>query len=706
MRVLVVDTDAALRQKIVMLLTQYGFSVDTAATGPEALDLARRQPYEVVVTELRLEGMDGLEMLTRFKARYPGVGSVLMSAPPKEEVYLRALRCGAGDLLKKPFQGEALLKAVQEQSRKAQVVTDSPSAEAMRKMLLSALETIARSIDLAQVPGRPLQGMQPLGALALQLARELQWEEQQCEETMLATWIQAFSELPVESPFLIDYDQFPPSLLKILSHLAQPLTPGAPAESRLVAVVLALGRGDDFNHPELYDPELVEKIRLRPKSPYLQEGQHRRLILSRVSAMDSLSQRAEATSLLEQVVKSDLTSREAIRALLELTRISGKADSAVQAVNTSQRIGPILNAETCLEAGILLGQQHLSGAESFLQRASRFYRDGQVRHRQALCSLAQAAFGFSSLTGEALRNALEQLQSGPERELSSLHLDWLGPWLASLSDLEKIPEGLKLVAAWAHRDPSHEVPKALRSALKVLQGEDLGPRFSLRLMGPMELRHNNRRVPVQNWKSQKARWLFAYLAAHPQNTFQETELKAIAGESSLPWLLDCISSCLGTTSAVLVTENGLSLNPHLPIWTDLEQADLAFALAQMLQGAEAAAQYQRLVSLSRGTVLEDCPQPWVEDLRLRHHNRYLNSLQWLAQWWLQERRPAESLEYASQWMDVEPAQEMASVVAMDSLLALNRVEEALRLFERCKSNGEPGEALKAAHQRAILTLTS
>jgi CheY-like chemotaxis protein/DNA-binding SARP family transcriptional activator len=703
MRVLIAEADLGLRQKMVQLLVQHGFQVDTAATGQEAVEMVRRFPYTVVVTDLAFQGMDGLEALTRIKARYPSIGSLVTATAPNEECYLRVLRSGAGDLLKKPFRGEALLSAVQAQSRKANLGVQTGATDSYRQMLVAALESLARSLDLSLVPGRPLQGMLGLGLLAAQLAQERGLDPVRCQETQLATWICAFSELPVDSPFLIDYDQFPPSLLNLLIKTeAAELS----EESKLVEVVLALGRGDDLD-PSKLDPDLVDFVKNRPKQIQPQEGAQRRLLLARASALDWNTQQTEATSWLEQVVKADPASREGLRAAIDLTRLSGRAEPATQAVSLAQRIGPAITADTCLEAGIVLGQQGHASAESYLQRALRFYRDGLVKHRQALTSLAQGAFGYIDLSPELLNSSISALFGGPERELPYQHLPWLGPWLSSLQNLEAHPEAVRLLGSWLRQDPHHrsQLSSAVAAAIDQLSPEDFLPPIQLRLFGHSELRRHQKRIPAHTWKSQKARWLFAYLACHPQERFSEDQLQLVLGEISLPWLVECIHGCLGQEGYLQVVERSLGLNPAQPLWIDLEQCDLSFALAQMATGQEAVQQYRRVIHLSRGPLLEDCPLEWDEEMRQRHAPKYLAALQWLAEWWHQAGRPAEALEYAQNWHEADPMQQQATVIAMDSLLALNRVEEALRWFERSKTLSEPGEALRAAQQRAIQTLT-
>ncbi len=107
-RVLVADDEEAARRTLGEILTEDGYEVALAADGDEALRLVAQESPDVLLTDLRMPGMDGLELLTRVRAGYPEVAIVIMTAHGTIRSAVRALRDGAEDYLTKPIDVEEL----------------------------------------------------------------------------------------------------------------------------------------------------------------------------------------------------------------------------------------------------------------------------------------------------------------------------------------------------------------------------------------------------------------------------------------------------------------------------------------------------------------------------------------------------------------------------------------------------------------------
>jgi len=109
-RILIVDDDPGLRESLALVLAAEGYEVAAAADAEAALRLAEEAPTDVVLCDLRMPGMDGLELLPHLARRLPGATLILMSAYGSAELAIEAMRRGAYDYLAKPFQpSEALL---------------------------------------------------------------------------------------------------------------------------------------------------------------------------------------------------------------------------------------------------------------------------------------------------------------------------------------------------------------------------------------------------------------------------------------------------------------------------------------------------------------------------------------------------------------------------------------------------------------------
>ena len=102
-RVLVVDDDDNVRDPLCEYLQRAGFAVTSAASGQEGLDAAAQSPPEVVISDIGMPGMDGLELCRELRRRTPEVPVILMSGWATGVNPADARRAGAGALLAKPF---------------------------------------------------------------------------------------------------------------------------------------------------------------------------------------------------------------------------------------------------------------------------------------------------------------------------------------------------------------------------------------------------------------------------------------------------------------------------------------------------------------------------------------------------------------------------------------------------------------------------
>ena len=101
-RLLVVDDEESLRITTAAILEQEGYTVDTAASGDEAIDLLGKTDYDLVLTDLHMEGGDGLSVLNQIKRQAPLTISVVLTGFASVESAIAALQEGAYDYLIKP----------------------------------------------------------------------------------------------------------------------------------------------------------------------------------------------------------------------------------------------------------------------------------------------------------------------------------------------------------------------------------------------------------------------------------------------------------------------------------------------------------------------------------------------------------------------------------------------------------------------------
>jgi DNA-binding NtrC family response regulator len=110
MKILVVDDEALIRDMIKRGLSQMGgFSVEVAQSGPEAIEKVEKDVFDLVLTDLKMPEMDGLELLKTIKGTRPDIMVIMMTAHGSIETAVEAMKIGADDYITKPIDFNDLL---------------------------------------------------------------------------------------------------------------------------------------------------------------------------------------------------------------------------------------------------------------------------------------------------------------------------------------------------------------------------------------------------------------------------------------------------------------------------------------------------------------------------------------------------------------------------------------------------------------------
>ncbi len=108
MRLMIVDDEQIVREALLIWFDKYGHEVDTAASGLQALEKLEQKPYQLLFVDIKMPGMDGIELLERVKDLYPDTMVVIITAYGSIESAVKAMRAGASDYLLKPFKPDQL----------------------------------------------------------------------------------------------------------------------------------------------------------------------------------------------------------------------------------------------------------------------------------------------------------------------------------------------------------------------------------------------------------------------------------------------------------------------------------------------------------------------------------------------------------------------------------------------------------------------
>jgi len=123
--VLIVDDDASVRRALHITLQTLGFGTCEAPSGEEALLLARSTSFDVVLLDINLPGMNGLETCHQLRRMHAGIAILMLTVRDSEEDKVNALDAGADDYVTKPFHIRELVARVRAAVRRAQAAGDS-----------------------------------------------------------------------------------------------------------------------------------------------------------------------------------------------------------------------------------------------------------------------------------------------------------------------------------------------------------------------------------------------------------------------------------------------------------------------------------------------------------------------------------------------------------------------------------------------------
>lgn len=111
-KVLVVDDAAFMRMRLVKLLKDRGYEVVEAGNGKEAVDRYGAERPAVVLMDITMPEMDGIEALKRIRAADPNARVIMCSAMGQQAMVIDAIQAGAKDFVVKPFQADRVIAAV------------------------------------------------------------------------------------------------------------------------------------------------------------------------------------------------------------------------------------------------------------------------------------------------------------------------------------------------------------------------------------------------------------------------------------------------------------------------------------------------------------------------------------------------------------------------------------------------------------------
>lgn len=151
MRTLIVDDEPAIRSLAAKVLLQSGAACQMAGSAEEALQRIGREPFDVVVIDIRLPGLSGLELARRLKQREPDTALLMLTGMSDPQSVIAAMQAGAADYVTKPFTPQALIEAFGRAAERRQVRLDATRAAGLRQAIVE--RTLEMQLLLADTGG-------------------------------------------------------------------------------------------------------------------------------------------------------------------------------------------------------------------------------------------------------------------------------------------------------------------------------------------------------------------------------------------------------------------------------------------------------------------------------------------------------------------------------------------------------------------------
>ena len=123
--ILIVDDEQSYRQLLTLVFESDGHSIRTASNGREAVELVKEEAPDVIVSDVRMPDMDGIEMLRAVRETHPDLGVVFMTAHASVESAREAFKLGADDFVTKPFDVEELKLIVKKTLEKQELIDEN-----------------------------------------------------------------------------------------------------------------------------------------------------------------------------------------------------------------------------------------------------------------------------------------------------------------------------------------------------------------------------------------------------------------------------------------------------------------------------------------------------------------------------------------------------------------------------------------------------
>src|SRR4030043_1872214 len=122
--ILIVDDEPSVRDSLLQLCTVDGYRVDTAEDAATALKKLQEKPWDIILLDIKMPGMDGIELQHRIKQIDPNIVTIIITAYASVDTAIQALKDGAFDYVTKPIDPEDLSRLIRNAIEKIRLATE------------------------------------------------------------------------------------------------------------------------------------------------------------------------------------------------------------------------------------------------------------------------------------------------------------------------------------------------------------------------------------------------------------------------------------------------------------------------------------------------------------------------------------------------------------------------------------------------------
>lgn len=755
-KILLLEDDPEMRAILEQILSYQDYDVTAVETGFQAIEAAKSANFDLIVADVRVDGPDGIEVLSEARKDQPEVGTLLVSGYSSLEDDARAEKVGVGGFLRKPFETQRFLELVQQQlhkRRKSQAERDVEQEGA--NVLMTTINTLCQAFSMTPDKGQP-EKVSRAREVATKLGVANGLEGTVLHQVAAASVLAIMPEGTVGDlrDALKRSANQADSLSEALQHYERPNDdePRPPLEARIVRLVKAVVEAQDLDKAGL-DKELLalyrsEKTFAQSVSSGKDSGgapQQSESFLAIAQALERAGDVAGAEAGYKELLQSKPGPEAVVEAQLGLARLSvlRRNNDAVRhwvskATEVASSVGRFRSCLTDYYGGLLLRQVGDGDAKRLLRRAVPSLIKFGFSDAVALSAVALIAEGepveserwksisrrllSPSLSGEIQKHAmwfipalLETLAKYPFPGFLSRFINHLPRLFTKMLEdqLLKPEDRARLVQLLSQEDSQlpesvwkllvQDTSQEVRDLAKKLQVrvEAVAAPSLIRLtsLGPFEVQCGGETIPDRTWRTQRTRYLFAYLGYEwGRQVHEEILLDALWTDNEDPdkkglyWSTSAIRRIfkgLGFQSEVVerVGET-LRANPNVSIWHDVNILEQHYAAAQQAfdkgETDRTKAELQAALEIYRGPYLEGCYLDWALRRRQDLERQTADAALQLAELHLGSGEHREAVEAARKTLTLEPARQEAHLLAMKALMEGGRPEAAIDQYHECE----------------------